>query len=269
MRDPVVEIRNFFLELIAKGIQRQMAENVRQFVGADGHPAHRCAPAHQQGELQRAAGVGDVVGVVERHDRHHGLEIFARLGGGGPLRPTHIRAARRADLAIAPRLFAHPFLRVEAVLDIVAEGIPRALRFAAPAAILHDHDVTGGGVAPGLVKLLVHLAVGRAHQDHRVTALRFRPPDVGGELDAVAHRHFHLGFKNERAVGLLRQQAAGEEERQEKLRQWRESEMRFHGGIESGFPGASPVTCQRPPWAAPAIQAFNFPSPEQISINES
>ncbi|OQB37585.1 MAG: hypothetical protein BWY09_01569 [Candidatus Hydrogenedentes bacterium ADurb.Bin179] len=113
MFDPVVQIGNRLLELIAEALQGKVEKGRLQLFRRQVHTTHRRAPAHEQGKLKRTA----VVGQVRKHltKGHHRHRAFQRGGGAGrrrPLGPADIGAAGRADAAVAPRLRADPPLGI-------------------------------------------------------------------------------------------------------------------------------------------------------------
>ena len=106
------------------------------------HEAER--PVVGEPELERAAAVGPLAVVVARRLAHELGDQVGRTGRRQPvLGDARVRAADRADLAVAPRLGGHPLDRVVAVAvrapAVVAEGVEVALRLEASAHVL-DHD---------------------------------------------------------------------------------------------------------------------------------
>ena len=142
-------------------------------------------PLHQP----RAADVGKLVEVVSaRRLRDHADQIARALAGRQPLHRRQVGAAHHADPPIRPRLAGDPLDRVVSVLCVGEEEPEAPVRVPASAGVLDDE-----GVAPLCVLLpelrvpLVGLDVGCAHEDCRVRSGAVGQPEVGGQLDAVAH----------------------------------------------------------------------------------
>ena len=109
---------------------------------------------------------------------------------GAPLHVSQVGASLHADFAVGPGLLGGPFDGVVAVLDVVAERLPLALRLMASASVLEDVGITAPGEVDGAaVGARVALgAVGRARNKHGVLAFADRTKDVRVEDDAVPHR---------------------------------------------------------------------------------
>src|SRR5206468_3773852 len=127
---------------------------------------------------------------------HHGEDGDETGGsrlGGPPLVLPEIAAALHRDLARGPRLLGRPLDGIHAVLLVVEEGLPAALRLVASADVLEDVDVAAlrevdGGVVGGWEALG---AVGSPRHEDGVLALSDRTVDVGEERHAVAHADGH------------------------------------------------------------------------------
>ena len=118
--------------------------------------------------------------------------------GRGPLREREVRLPDHADLAVAPGLRGDPGDGVVAVVGLVDDGEPLALRLELAAHVLDDAHVAlarpvaavGGHAGVGLV-----FAVRKADEDGRETlferpaVLIRRPVHVRRQAHAVAHRH--------------------------------------------------------------------------------
>ena len=116
-----------------------------------------------------------------------------------------VRAAHHADLAIAPRLRGDPLDGVVAVVALprVAGVVVAAVAcgFVARPDVLDDEDITALHIpVRHAVPLGEGLVVGVADQDHRprsgdgAAVFVGGRVDVGGQADAVAHRHHHIGL---------------------------------------------------------------------------
>ena len=137
----------------------------------------------------------------------------------GPLRERKVRLADHADLAVAPGLRGDPVDGVVAVVGLVDDREPLALRLELAAHVLNHADVPlarpvtamGGHRGVGLV-----LAIREADEDGRealyghAVALVRRPVDVGRQAHAVAHRHHHVALFDDAGVAdrQLRRQLA-------------------------------------------------------------
>ena len=161
--------------------------------------------------------LGQVVSAVERchavavepaeqvghgHARHDRLQRRVPGGDRRPLGVAVVGVAPHADVAVRPGLLRDPLDRVVAVVDLVHERVHLAPRPELAAHVLGQERVAAlGEVArderhPAVAAVLV---VGQPHQHRRPRALPVRQVDVGGQLDAVAHRrHVLLGARVER-----------------------------------------------------------------------
>ncbi len=118
------------------------------------------------------------------------------LEGGEPLHGAGIGQAEGADAAVGPGLDGGPLDGVVAVRALVAVGLELALGGVAAAHVLeHDRVAPRDRRSVRRVPLLGGvLAVRRpVHQDREATCGR-RPPDVGSQHDAVAHRDRHIAL---------------------------------------------------------------------------
>ncbi len=159
-------------------------------------------PGHQDVELECAAGVDESGEAVAADDAWgHAGQVLTAVGCALPLNCPEVGAAGHADLAVAPRLLADPFLGVVAVVAfpkrvVVAIGIPAA------AAVLDHADVAGVGQEVPLLDHGVHVvAVGRSHQYGGKRALCPRKVDIGGEVDTVTHGNLDVQAHFDRVVG--------------------------------------------------------------------
>ena len=160
---------------------------------------------------------------VEPHvTRGQAAQGRMKARGRGPLREREVRLADHADLAVAPGLRSDPGDGVVAVVGLVNDGGPFALRLELAAHVLDDAHVSlarpvaavGGHRGVGFV-----LAVGEADEDGREAlfarpAVRIRRPvHVRRQAHAVAHRHHHAALLDDPGVTdreLGRQLALGQ-----------------------------------------------------------
>ena len=125
----------------------------------------------------------------------HRLEVRRPFDRRRVLDPGQVGGAVGADVAVAVRQRRQPLDRVVAVRSLVRQQDELAFRGVAPAAVLDRRQVAVAG------QELAHLLVGGAcavvrgaHQDGgkragQWLAVAGRPPDVGGQPDAVARGH--------------------------------------------------------------------------------
>ena len=168
-------------------------------------------------------GVGEAAG-IENHAGKAGRRqrSQSRLGMGG------IGQAHRADPAVAPGLADDPGAGIIAVFGIGNVFDELALRAVAAAAILIDHGIAGPDemrrdigaghrldlVATDLGTRALGLAIGRAlHHDRerprkRLPILR-RQVDIGGEPDAVPHRHHDILQRDDVIAALRSDEGTG------------------------------------------------------------
>ncbi len=151
---------------------------------------HR-APPEVEPELEGAARVDPVVIEIREADaRRHGGEMPVAERRRQPLREREVGRPARADLPGGPRLGPAPLLRVVAVLGLVDERRPHALRVEASAHVLDRHRVAVLGEVDRVLDAGRDVvAVGRADQDDGKRPRSIRQVEVGRELHPVAHRH--------------------------------------------------------------------------------
>ena len=140
------------------------------------------------------------------------------LFGGVELLGTEAGDADHADIAVAPGLLRNPFDQVVAVPLAAAA----AVRFEDPARRTDDMHIAARNEELGVARLqqagperrpgrlrrqrcrdvrpLQVLVVDREREQHRKLLRRVRPIDIDGEIDAVAHRHGDVLFRNHPVV---------------------------------------------------------------------
>lgn len=136
--------------------------------------------------------------VQAAHVEDGGLEVRRMEDRGAGLGVGGIRRAPHRHLTVDVRLGCQPFNGVVAILAVADVLALHALGVERAALVLQDDDVAVAGKGLRLRHQgLALLVVGRALQQRgqlRVDgdAVHRRPVDVGGQLDAVAHRHHDL-----------------------------------------------------------------------------
>ena len=108
--------------------------------------------------------------------------------GGEHLRGSDVGTAEHADFAVGVGERGGPFDGVVAVVGLVLEGIPLALRGVAAADILDDDEVATQGGATAEFNAVVFV-VGRALEECGEFSIARRVVDVCAEGDAVAGLH--------------------------------------------------------------------------------
>src|SRR5262249_41518503 len=133
----------------------------------------------------------------KRDDGHSAFEKSARARRCGPLRPSEVRASGSAYIAVTPGLRAHPFLRIEAVGNVVTKRVPVTFGLPSSATILDHHCIARTCVALRVGEVLVRLSIGAAHQDYGMAALALRTKHICGQFRSVSHWDHHVLFENE------------------------------------------------------------------------
>ncbi len=160
-----------------------------------GHERHRAVPqgggAERQRELEGTAGEVPVPEVVVVNDvRRDADEVRVPEVRELPLDGAAVAPAPGADAAVAPLLAGRPcerVLRVDAVED---PRVEQALRLVAAADVDDDRGVPALGVeGTPRDEAVAGRLVRRPLDDRRERPVGEGKVDVGGDRDAVAHRH--------------------------------------------------------------------------------
>src|SRR5262249_57151212 len=111
-----------------------------------------------------------------------------------PLNVSTIGVSLHSHLAVRPWLRRRPLHAVVAILDVVVERLPAALRFMTPAHILEDEYIAAAGEEQRLLigTRITLRAVRRAGEQYRKFAILGGAVNLGVELRAIAHRHGDL-----------------------------------------------------------------------------
>jgi len=176
----------------------------------------------EESQLEGAV-VPDAVPAEVRHriDRNHRLEVGRVRDGQRMLRRPGIGRSHGAEVAVEPWLTADPRCRVGSVVRVVGDRPPVPLGLVSRAHVLADHDVAARHEVGGRRRHAI-LVVGRALHDRRESAVGRRAVsrgavDVGGQLDAVAHRNHDVahdgGAERQAGCGLILRPRGGRGER--------------------------------------------------------
>ena len=212
--------------------RRQMLREIERFRRANQIVARRIGRKHRAHLVLLAVNPGDeehlhgaapipvallVVGTDAAHAGTESLDVHGRICRVPECGDAHLILRRRRapggpDLPVRPRLLRQPVDGVVAVASRRAEDVVVALGEEVAAFVLHDVRVSPfhcregcGHVGRHAVVHIPEVEVVRRPDpdDGHLAGSVLRPIDVGGQTDAIRHRHHHLPLDNGQRLELV------------------------------------------------------------------